>query len=163
MITIADLLKANTGVQVENLTFAIKTFKKIWQDPNDNTWTQQVLLTDKTGDILADVYIGEKYNPLRGRVVNLNIVSAEVQVTDDRNVIVKKLYVDEFFIPTYKGDDEYDKWGDDLRARTEREIRGKIATWLAAGKAGSNISAKELLAFVQDPDFKAVINEIMNL
>ena len=161
MVTIAELLKANVGLQVEDVTFAIKTFKKIWQDPNDNLWTQQVLLTDKTGDILADVYIGEKYSPLRGRVLDLNIVSAEVQLTDDRNVIVKKLYVDEFFVPTYKGD-EYDKWGDDLRARTEREIRGKIATWIVAGKAGS-ASAEELLAFVRDPDFKAVIDEIMGV
>lgn len=157
MLTIAELLQSDVGLQVENVSFAIKTKKKKWADP-DGTWTQQVLLTDKTGDMLADVFI-EKNIPLVCR--EIHIISAEVQYSDERNVPVKKLYIDQFSVPTQTADD-YGKGISDFRANTEREIKGKIATWLAAGKA-PNVTAKELLAFVRDPDFKAVINEIMNL
>ena len=87
---------------------------------------QQVLLMDKSGEILADVNVGKKYNPLHHTVIK--IIVAEVQEGELANKPIKKLYVDQWSYITVVGEPE----GFCNPSAVELEVKSKIRCWLVA-------------------------------
>jgi len=143
------------GERLGEFSLAIKTAKKKWQV--NGKWIQQVLLMDKTGDILADVNI-VKYIPLIAGQ-EIRIIVAEVQSTEIRNVPALKLYIDQFEIPATIG--EPDNIPDLSGLDSSNVIRGKIKCWLVAAKVETGVPEKEILKFAQSDALKAIIDSIM--
>jgi hypothetical protein len=124
MTTIKQLLEMPIGQKTGGYDLSIKTFKKNWQV--DTIWWSQVIFMDGTGEIPADVKIGTKYNPLRGRVAErIHIIVAEVQEAEYLGKDRKKLVVDQFSIPSITVD-EYDQATEDWNHFNEEQIKGKI-------------------------------------
>ncbi len=94
-MTIKQILDAEVGQKFGGIDVVIKTCKKLWQDA-DCQWIQQVVLFDKTGDVLADVKIGV-YEPLQRNSI-MHIIVAEVQegVLETGSKTHKKIYIDQF-------------------------------------------------------------------
>ena len=127
--------------------FTVKKSKKSWEDsPGD--YLHQVLLADKTGEILADFHT-TVYNPLvNGQ--HLALVEAVVQTGEYAN----KLYVetwrssgDPISEPPLRGEDKI--------------VSGKIKTHLAGAYLVNN-SPKDVLFFLKNKECKEIIEEIMN-
>ena len=125
MITIEQLKKMPIGYRTGGFIKTIKTAKKKWQV--DSKWMHQVLLTDETGDMLADVNIGT-YSPLIGGQ-EIRIIVCEIQETEVRNVPTLKLYIDQFTMPSVTEPPDVMNFA----GASPNVIRGKIKTWLVAG------------------------------
>jgi len=110
-MTIDQILKMPIGQKFGGFDLTIKTAKKKWQV--NKTWMHQVCLMDETGEMLADVNIGQ-YIPLH-RGTRIHIIVAEVQDNEKG----KKLYIDQFdrltmTVPEYEAqigsaEDDWDK------------------------------------------------------
>lgn len=149
-MTVNQLLGMDIGSKTGGFTLDIKTAKKKWQLA-DQTWVQQVLLTDATGDILADVKLGG-YTPL-SRDSLIHIIVCEIQPTDTG----KKLFIDQWDIggatsePPSFAEDEYQK-----------SIRGKIKHGLIAAYLQAGNVPSETLEFARSEEIKQIIQSIMN-
>jgi len=128
----------------------VKTLKKKWEINGGRV--QQCVLTDETGDILADVNL-RKGTLMRTWIIN--IIVAEIQATDTG----KKMYVGQWSVPTMTADDL--PIMDFASGDQTKTIRSKILCWLTAGKVQSGASAPEVLEFVEDPILKKVVDRIM--
>ncbi len=73
-MTIADILKLDVNESVLG-TFVVKTVKKSWEDTDG--WMNQVVLSDNTGDMLADFHINV-YQPIQ-RGAQIELVQAMTQ------------------------------------------------------------------------------------
>ena len=141
--------------------FSIKTYKKTWEV--NGGWVSQVILMDKTGEIPADVNVGKKYNPLRGRVGKIKLIVAEIQEAEYLGKGRKKLYVDQWENAeppmTY---DEYDQQKSEIyQSDSEQVIRSKIKCWLVAARVESEDSTEMIYEFTKDPLLAKIIDEIM--
>ncbi len=117
-MNISDVLKMPIGQKFGGFDVVIKTTKKKWQVKNE--WMHQVVLSDESGDVLADVNI-EKNIPLQ-RNAPLHIVVGIVQSGGD---IDKKLYIDQFALPADIGEPvEFNQ--------TDKITRSKIKCWLVS-------------------------------
>ncbi len=85
-MTIDEILQLPTNADVGGV-FTVKTSKKIWKESDGHM--QQVLLCDKTGEMLADVHIID-YQPIQ-RGVQIELIQAITQ--HGENGI--RLYVEE--------------------------------------------------------------------
>lgn len=99
-MNIEQVLAMPIGQQFGGFDITIKTCKKKWQVKDK--WVQQVIVSDESGDALADVNLG-KYIYLRG--ATLHIIVGMVQAGGD---IKKKLLIDEFTIQTDTGEPSQD-------------------------------------------------------
>ncbi len=140
MITIKELQEAEAGQKVGGFanTLTVKKTKKMWQVGDD--WIHQVVLMDKTGEMLADVCVGEGRNPIC-RATEIYVQVAEIRQTD----VGKILYVDQWrvdliseppFVPSFQGE--------------ERVVRSKIKCWLVAAtiQAGEDVDESKILKYV---------------
>lgn len=128
----------------------VKTMKKKWQ--LEDKWIRQCVLTDGTGDILADVNLGKGH---LGRGNIIKIIVAEIQATDTG----KKMYVDQYDVPTQTEPDEpFMTFLDNEQIKT---IRSKILCWLTAAKFQSGATTHEALNFLEDPDLRKIVDRIM--
>ncbi len=154
MITIAQIKKMPVGTKLAGFAncFTIKTAKKSW--PVGDEWMHQVLLTDKTGDMLADVNIG-KYIPLIGGS-EIRIIVAEVQETEVRNVPTLKLYVDQFELPVCIGDSPMEDI--DYYLKT---VRSKVKCLLVAAYTGAGNDIDKQLEYAEDPKLSQIIDSII--
>lgn len=123
-MNIEQILNMPVGQKFGGFDVVIKTAKKRWE--LDGAWMQQIIITDETGDALADVNI-KKNIPLR-RGSSLYIIVGEVQqgVTEVGSVSQKKIYIDQFTLPSQIGEPaiEYNM--------TDKITRSKIKCWLVA-------------------------------
>ena len=147
---IKEILECMPGTQfTDGDTFTIKTAKKKWETTSG--WMQQVLLTDKTGDILADVNIGSNI-PLQ-RNQQISLIAAEIQPSEDG----AKLYIDIFELVTQIGEPPMTY----STGEPTRIVRGKIKCWLVAGKVQAGFTGKEILTFAKSDELKQIIDSIM--
>lgn len=131
----------------------VKTLKKKWETRKG--WVQQCVLTDDTGDILADVFTGKKEFH---RSWTIDIIVAEIQATDTG----KKLYVSQWSVPTANPDDlpfmDFGGFGGRDEAKT---IRGRILTCLTTGKFQAGATDDEVLDSLLGPKLKKIVDLIM--
>lgn len=128
----------------------VKTLKKKWETPEG--WVQQCVLTDDTGDILADVFLDKKS---LFRSWTIDIIVAEIQATDTGT----KMYVSQWSVPTMTADDlPIMDFGVGDQTKT---IRSKILCWLTAAKIQSGATNKETRSFVEDPITHRIVDKIM--
>ena len=67
-MTIAEILELPINGSALG-TFSVKTCKKKWEDADG--WMHQVILSDSTGDMLADFHIGDNIAIQRGAQIEL--------------------------------------------------------------------------------------------
>ncbi len=85
---IKQLLEMPIDYRTGGFALTCKTIKKRWQI--DNLWVHQVVLTDTTGDILADIVRNSNIPFNRGS--SIWIIACEIQPTETG----KKLFVHEW-------------------------------------------------------------------
>jgi hypothetical protein len=147
-MTIKQLLAMPIGEKVGGFELSIKTFKKNFQV--GKVWFQQVILMDTTGEMPADVNIGTKYNPIRGRASSIRIVVCEVQEAEYLGKDRKKLLVHECTFPTTTMA-EWEEEQEAIEAKWNKEIEGKIRHGLVCSfvKAGKEIDKPAIEALVK--------------
>jgi hypothetical protein len=158
-MTVAELLKMPVGGELRargaGFMLIVKTVKKNWDLP-DGTRVQQVVLTDTTGDILADVacqktaYGADHIN----RAAKLRIISGKIQQAEKS----LKLFVTEYAQDKCVG--EPDEYGidPDLLAFQQREIEGKCRYGIAC----SQLRAGKSIDMVLGAENRTKINELVN-
>lgn len=165
MLTIKQMLEGKIGEPFGGCEKAIKTYKKIWQD-DKGIYYQQVILMDNNGEIPADVKLGDKYNPLRGRVSLLRIVVAEIQEAEYLGKDRRKLIVHEWAVgdpyhnesdPTALSPYEEHLAGID----SPRVVRGKIKCWLVAAKIQSGAKDEDVEDFSNSEILTKIIDNVM--
>ena len=127
MTTIKQLLAMPINQRWGGDEFTIKIAGKKLQDAN-NEWTQHIVLSDKTGEIDADVFIRRNVPLVKGG--RIHIIISEIQSAT--NKIGKKLYVDQFTQPTQTVD-EFQSKQDEMDKEVKLIVRSKIKCWQVAG------------------------------
>ena len=145
------------GQKLGGFDLTIKTAKKKWQiiyppkDAIDNFWMQQALLTDETGDILADVKL--KGNIPLQRTQQLHVTVAEIQQGETG----VKLYVDQYEIPTLTEPPFVPDF-----TEADKIVRSKIKCWLVAGMFQSGqYNMEGILVDIESPTFAQIIDSII--
>ncbi len=148
-MTIAEILKLDVNKAVLG-TFVVKTVKKSWEDTDG--WMNQVVLSDNTGDMLADFHINV-YQPIQ-RGAQIELVLAMTQHGTDG----LRLYVE-----------TWEQAGEPISEPPlqgeARIVSGKIKTHLAGAfisHYGITPNKDELLAFLKSKECKEIIEEIMH-
>lgn len=114
---IAQMLKMPVGEKFGGCDVTVKTCGKMW--PDKNGWIHQVVITDESGDTLADVNVVK--NIKLQRASELHIISGEVQngTPEVGKPMSKKLRIDQFSQPT-ACEPEYTK------TQYEETVEGKV-------------------------------------
>ena len=134
-------------------TYTVKTCKKTWEV--EGSWMHQVILTDKTGDILADINI-IKYLPMK-RGSEIRVIVGEVQSADVTKDNAKKIYVDQFEITTQIGEPEPFCEDDSTNI-----VRGKIACLIVASFAVNN-DPEAVEAYSGSETLRYTVDNVMRL
>lgn len=151
-MTIQELLKMPIGAKIGGgFPQCIKTFKKIWQ--TEDGWFQQVILMDKTGEMPADVNLGKQNISLRSKGNLINITVAQIQEAEYLGKDRKKLYIDQFTVPSTTEPPDVMNFTDG----SEKIVRGKIKTWLVAARLQSGTKPN----FVEKDDIEDLVDWIM--
>lgn len=126
-MTIKELLDAEIGTVFTDFDVTIKTCKKMWQQ-EDEKWVQQIVISDNTGDALADVML-YKYAPLI-RNTTLHVIYLVVQpgVPEAGDKTDKKLFIKRSVTPTDIGEPELGSISD----VTDQIVRSKIRCHLVS-------------------------------
>ena len=140
---IEQILIQPRGQKFNAGTLSIKTYKKTWQV--GEIWWSQVILMDETGEIPADVNVGKKYNPIRGRGNSINAIVCEVQNAEYLGKDRKKLVIDQYSIPTMMRN-EYESQQDEIDKEAKLVVDSKIRCWLvSASIQGQKLTKAEIL------------------
>jgi hypothetical protein len=151
---ISQILIQPIGQRFNAGTLTIKTCKKTWQVKE--VFYHQVIFMDETGEIPADVKIGNKYIPLqRGKEVN--IIIAEVREAEYLGKPRKILFVDQYSLPTMMVDD-FNAQEEDWSRIQQDQIKGKIRHGLVC----SLIQAKEIALEPIAEGSKKLINDMVD-
>ena len=118
---IEQLLIQPHGTKINAGTLTVKTSKKTWQV--GKIWWNQVVFMDETGEMPADVKIGD-YKPLK-RGGKVKVIVAEVRDAEYLGKPKKILVVDQYKVETQMIDDYYAE-ADKNYALEMKEVRGKI-------------------------------------
>jgi len=156
-VKISQIIIQPIGQRFNAGTLSIKTYKKTWQV--GEIWWSQVILMDETGEIPADVNVGKKYNPIRGRGNTINAIVCEVQDAEYLGKDRKKLVIDQYSIPTMMRN-EYEKRQEEIYEGEIRIIRGKIKTWIISEWSNGR-TIDEVLEFSTDPNLDLIVDNIM--
>lgn len=157
MTTIDQLKKMPDGYKTGGFKLNVKTFGKKYQVGKE--WYHQITLVDKTGEMSADVCLGEKYSPLMCR--EIYIVVSQIRETLVLNKPAKTLCVDEYSVKSTTAD-EYEAERAINYTGNEKEIRSKIKCWLVAAKIETGFPTAEVLKFAESPELKQIIDSIVN-
>jgi len=167
MITIKQILEAPVGERFGGIELTVKTAKKWFQV--GEKWIHQVVLTDATGDILADVKLGFRKLPtvlIRGETIKIIVAEVQAAVPGKQNVQTgKKLYVDQFRRPPGKTADEHlaeeeeqiELW----KVEAAQIVRSKIKCLLVSSKVRTGADIHSVLLFAEDSDLVEIIDEIV--
>ena len=142
-MNIKDIIKLDVNKAVQG-TFTVKTAKKTWED--DEGWMHQVMLSDKTGEMLADVHT-IVYQPVQ-RGQQINIIQAMTQPSPEGI----RLYIEEFAYT--KTCTESPLWGE------AKIVHGKIKTHVGCAYLVNN-SSSNTLTFLKSEICEEIIMEIM--
>lgn len=157
--TIKQLLAMPIGQGTGGYTLTVKTYKKNWQV--EKIWWSQVILMDETGEIPADVKVGGKFNPLRGRTNKINVIVAEIQNAEYLGKDRKKLVVDQFSIPTTMMDEYYEEI-DKVYEGEIKIVRSKIKCLLASAKTGQEGSTIfDVKKFIESKELDQIVDVII--
>ncbi len=122
---ISSLLEMPVDYRTGGFALTAKTIKKRWQtdiDKSNSPWIHQVLLTDLTGDILADIVRNSNIPFNRGS--SIWIIVCEIQPTDTG----KKLFIHEWRQESVTEPDE-PNWNVN---EADKIVRSKVRCWLVA-------------------------------
>ncbi len=127
-------------------TLAIKTKKRCWEI-KPGKWIHTVLLSDETGDILADVNIGP-YSPLTSP--DITLVVAWIKDSDYLNKPIKMLYIDQFRInkqtePDFDADWKAPDWDAINRGKVRH---GVVCAFIRAGKDINKLTVDKLVEYI---------------
>lgn len=162
MITIKELKEKPIGFQMAGLRFIVKHIKS-HKKQEDGSHLQQVVLMDKTGDMLADVCM-EKWIPLKNSD-KIEYAICEIRANYTRQGD-KLLYISQFKLVTMVGDPgemsaDFVSW----KAEKEKEIRGKIKTLAMMHRIDPTKSLDDclddLVAFTTDARFDKIVDNVM--
>ncbi len=138
-MTVKQLLAMEIGTKTGGgFPLTIKTVKKRWQASHTNCWIHQIILTDLTGDILADVVCPN--NIPFTRTSELLIVICWIQAAENG----KKLFVEEWRQESITEPPDRLAWA---TGEEERIIRGKIRHGLVCAylQSGTKPDEEEVL------------------
>jgi hypothetical protein len=156
-ITIKRILEAEVGEKFGGIELTVKTVKKKWDTGKETI--QQVVFSDTTGDILADIKLAKGKYGYDTIIRNspIKIVVAEIQASENS----KKLYVDQYIRRTVTEPEitPYDGYMNGIEPI--EVIRSKIKCWQVAAKIETGASLDEVLEYIRDDKFKQIIDEIM--
>ncbi len=156
--TTIEMLKAMpAGSKTGGFDFAIKTKKKCFQVESNGDWLHTIKICDKTGEMMVDVNVGKKYNPIT--TPSIKIITCEVQDAELANNPIKKLYTDEYQLPTITGEPEPFE-----PALGDLIVRGKIKCLLIARMFDSNTNSdniETILNIAQSLTLAQIIDEIV--
>jgi len=148
MTTIQQLKDMPVGQKCGGFDTFIKTYKKTWQ--SGKIWFHQIIIMDETGEMPADVKIGLKYNTLRGGGNKIHVTVGEVQEAEYLGKDRKKLYIDQYEIPTITTT-EYFRELDEDEQKWDATNRGKVRHWLVCSciQAGKEINKPEIEELIE--------------
>lgn len=148
-MTIAEILKLPVNKPVLGI-FAVKTCKKKWEDTDG--WMHQVVLSDSTGDILADVHIVENRPIQRGSQLIL------LEAMTQQGVGGLRLYIEKFEQETITEPAE-GSYSASFQA-LQKEVKSKVKC--RYGEAYLGKYGKEgLLDFLRGDLIKEIIEEVL--
>ncbi len=153
--TIAMLKAMPDGYKTGGFEFAIKTNKGC--KPVGKDYWHTVKICDETGEMLVDVNVGKKYNPIA--TASIRIITCKVQDAELHNIPIKKLYTDEYILPIVIGEPEpfVPTLGDLI-------VRGKIKCLLVSRMFDGEMSVgvmDAILEIAQCEKMKEIIDEII--
>lgn len=134
---IKDLKSMAAGTIVKGFPLLIKTARKMFTDPNGETW-QEVVFMDASGEMLGHISM-EGNVPWQSKT-NLCIMTGEIQDTDERKKEGTKLIVTDCFdtVAPFTFDQKQDMQEEDWKHLREEEIKGKIRHGLCCAFIQSN-------------------------
>jgi len=142
-VKIEQILIQPLGQRFNAGTLSIKTYKKTW--PVGDIYYSQVICMDGTGEIPVDVNVGKKYNPIRGRGVEINVIIGEVQEAEYLGKDRKKLVVEKYSMPTETVDEWLSKQ-DEIDKEGRLVVESKVRCWLvSASIQGQELSKEEII------------------
>lgn len=164
MITVKQILAAPVGERFGGIELTIKTTKKMLQI--GKRWLHSVVLTDNTGDILADVNMRQRNPLVRGESIRIIVAEIQALVPDNSKVSAsgKKLYIDQYRVPTSTADEMLATEEEELalwEKERERTIRSKIKCLLVSSKVRTGATMPEIKGFANNPALADVIDEIV--
>jgi hypothetical protein len=152
MTTIVDLLAMPIGQEIKGFIADTKTIKKKWLIGDKDRWVQQVVLTDKTGDILTDILLAKTpYGcDTIHRCARITVVSGQMQAAEKGS----KLFISEYKIRTQTADeytDEEQIWQDKWNVEVKGKIRhGVVCSYIKAGKPINKPEIEALVKYVME-------------
>lgn len=133
---IKQVLAMPVGQKFGGFDVVIKTCKKKWQEASGTySWMQQVIISDKSGDALADVNIVKNISLQRGSVLHITVAEIQQGVPEVSKVLFKKIYIDQFVLPTDIGEPPLQYDIDGPAGIVDGKIRhGLTCAYIQAGK-----------------------------
>lgn len=156
MTTIAEIQKLETGAKVSDLTVVVKKTKKKSQLGDETT--QEFVLSDTTGEILAEILLAETDFGTETLIRNetLNIRKGEIQ----QSVEGTRLYVSIYERLKFTEPPEISAYGYEL-PDWEKVNRGKVRHGLCCGLIRRGEQLDYLLVEATQDKIEKVINYIM--
>lgn len=162
-MNIAQLKEMPIGYKTGGgFTMAVKTIKKSWQVGKN--WMQQLILMDETGEMLADIKLGPNCQNIRGRIgKEIKVVVCEIQESEFNNKPCKKLYIDQYDIPTWYGEPPLPEDEANWKKENDEIIRSKVRCWLvSACLQGGQIKPDMISGQSIPKGAKKIINELVD-
>ena len=128
-MSIKQVLEMPIGSKFGGFDVVIKTCKKKWMVKDK--WVQQVILSDDSGDILAEVNTTKKYSLNRNLVLHITVGIVQAGVPEVGKEGFKKIYIDQFTSPAISEPELDYSMGDKI-------TRSKIKCWLVSAKLQAN-------------------------
>ncbi len=148
-MTIEQLLNGAVGEKTGGgFVMSIKTFKKTWE--TEEGWFQQIILMDKTGEMPADVFLGKKYDTLRGKGNQIKIIVCEIQEAEYLGKDRKKLYIDQYATLTQTVS-EYEARINEAELARDIQVKGMVRHGLVCSfiRASKEINKPEIENLVE--------------
>ncbi len=125
-MNIKDILAMPIDQKFGSVDVVVKTCKKMWQ-VNEN-WIHQVVITDKSGDALADVNVGKNIPLRRGWPIHITVGIIQTGVKEVSKDSSKKVYIDQFVLPAGMTEPE-----EDLNLSLyDKTVRSKVKCWIVS-------------------------------
>ena len=123
-MNISDIIKIPVGGKFGGLDVVMKTCKKRWKV--GSKWMQQVVLSDETGDTLADINVVKNIPLQRGSVLHIVVGMIQAGVAEVGKPTDNRIYIDQFELPSTIGEPEINY------SMTDKITRSKIKCWLVS-------------------------------
>ena len=141
-MNIKQVLDMPVGQKFGGFDVTIKTCKKRWQVKEK--WVQQIVITDTSGDAIADVNVIRNSPLQRGSALHITVGIVQAGETG------KKLYIDQFVFPDIVSEPTQIGYDFDVDA-FDRQIDGKIRHGLVCSyiRSGNFVDKDEIRKLVK--------------